>query len=320
MNTILSELGMMSRRTFMEELMEKSNHSEMALRYASFGIYVLPLHQPVEQGCSCGRMDCSSIGKHPKTINGHKDATIDVVKIAQWPHWETSNIGIAVEPTGWVVIDIDPGHGGNLDDLPLVPEDLNTPIALTGGGGLHLVYRAPIGFKVSQSNKRLPQGIDVRSRGLIVAGPSLHVSGNYYKWLSGHSPFELRPLPLTAALMEVLVKVGELEQPASSPPQMIFTRRQSTHQPEARDKLTLEEIIGEGLTRIAQSQSGNRNNTLNEVAYVFGIQVAIGWLQRHEAERMLTDTALAKGLSETETQKTINSGLNAGMQSHQQKR
>jgi len=316
-NTLPPELGLMSRRTFIEELIARSSHQEMAVRYASFGIYTLPLHRPVEQGCSCGRTDCSSVGKHPKPENGHHGATNDVVKIANWPHWETSNIGIAVELTGWVVIDIDPGHGGRLDALPLVPEDLNTPIAFTGGRGLHLVYRAPTGFKVSQSNKRLPQGIDVRSRGYIVASPSLHVSGQRYQWLPGRSPFELPPLP--ADLMEMLVKVGETEQPVQSGPVPIYSRERSTRPSEAGDKKTLDEIIANGLMRLAQSQPGHRNNTLNEVAYVFGIQVAIGWLPRTEAERMLTDAALAKGLGEAETLKTINSGLNAGMQAHQQK-
>jgi len=97
------------------------------------------------------------------------------------------------------------------------------------------------------------------------------------------------------------------------------TNKRPVRNQERGDKLTLEEIIERGLTRIVQSQPGNRNNTLNEVAYVFGIQVAVGWLQRHDAERMLTDAALARGLGESETLKTINSGLNAGMQSLQQK-
>jgi hypothetical protein len=319
LNTVVSNEWLINQRTFIEILIEQSSHLEMAVRYASFGMHVLPLHRPVEQGCSCGKKDCSSVGKHPKTENGHHGATTNVVKIIKWPHWEESNIGIAVEPSGFVVIDIDPGHGGDLNALPLHPEDLNTPIARTGGGGLHLIYRAPTGFMVSQSNKRLPPGIDVRSRGYIVAAPSRHVSGNHYQWLRGKSPFELRPLPLPADLMEVLVKVGEVDPPVSPPPQPIPNKRRPTQHPEPGDKKSLDDIIGEGLTRIAQSQPGNRNNTLNGVSYVMGIQCAIGWLQRHEAERMLKDAALARGLGETETLKTINSGLNAGIQAHQQK-
>jgi hypothetical protein len=319
LNTIPAEIKLISRRTFIEELIEKSSQVEMAVRYASFGMHVLPLHQPVDQGCSCGKRDCSSVGKHPKPENGHHGATNNVAKIIRWPHWETSNIGIAVEPTGWVVIDIDPGHGGKLDDLPLVAADLDTPTALTGGGGLHLIYRAPIGFKISQSNKRLPPGIDVRSRGYIVAPPSLHVSGKRYQWLSGKSPFELRPLPLTADLMEVLVKVGEPAPVTAAHPPATPTTGHSLRDREKGDKRSLEEIIQTGLTRISRSQPGTRNNTLNEVAFVFGIQIKIGWLSRTDAERMLADAALAKGLSEAEILKTINSGLNAGIQYLQEK-
>ena len=318
-NIVTPKVHEFSLRCFIDFFLERATTQQMAELYAKIGIYVVPLYQPVGQGCSCGKPDCTSIGKHPKSANGHHGASNDVAKVANWPHWETSNIGIAVEPTGWVVIDIDPGHGGRLDALPLAPEDLNTQIAATGGKGVHLVYRAPTGFKVSQSNKRLPPGIDVRSRGYIVAPPSLHASGNRYRWLQGHSPFELQPLPLPADLMEVLVKVEEVEHPIHSGPVPIYSRERSTRQSETEGKKTLEAIIENGLMRLAQSQPGNRNNTLNEVAYVFGIQIAIGWLPRPEAERMLTDAALAKGLSEAETLKTINSGLNAGMQAHQQK-
>ena len=256
LNTNPADIMPISRRTFIEELNENSSRLEMALRYASFGMHVLPLHRPVEQGCSCGKEDCSSVGKHPKPKNGHHGATNNVAKIVRWPHWETSNIGIAVEPTGWVVIDIDPGHGGKLDDLPLVAADLDTPTALTGGGGLHLIYRAPTGFKVSQSNKRLPSGIDVRSRGYIVAPPSLHVSGNQYQWIPGKSPFELRPLPLTADLMEVLIKVGELAPVTISHLQPIPTNERSVQDRKPGDKRSLEKIIQTGLTRLAQSQPG----------------------------------------------------------------
>lgn len=318
-NKISLQVGLKSQRTLMQELLESSSLLEMAVRYASFGIYVLPLYRPGAQGCGCGKPDCSSVGKHPKPRNGHHGATNDVIRIASYPHWEESNLGIAVEFTGWVVIDIDPPHGGELADLPLHPEDLNTPIALTGGGGYHLIYRAPVGFAISQSNKHLPPGIDVRSKGLIVAAPSLHVSGKCYRWLTGHSPFELRPLPLTADLMDVLVKVGGTMQPMAPPPQPIFANRRLTRQPKQGEKRTREEIIETGLARIGQSQPGNRNNTLNEVAYVFGIQVATGLLNFYKAEQMLTDAALARGLGETETQKTINSGLNAGMRAHLQK-
>jgi hypothetical protein len=54
---------------------------EAALRYASLGLHVLPLHQvifePSGPRCSCGRPRCQSPGEHPRTKRGFKDASND---------------------------------------------------------------------------------------------------------------------------------------------------------------------------------------------------------------------------------------------------
>ena len=70
---------------------------EMELEYAKAGFPVLPLHTPMKNGgCSCGKKDCSGIGKHPRTKNGVKDATTDAVTIKEmWKKWPNANIGIA---------------------------------------------------------------------------------------------------------------------------------------------------------------------------------------------------------------------------------
>src|SRR5947209_2626755 len=66
-----------------------------ALAYAARGWYVLPVHTPGAQGCSCGQ-DCGgSAGKHPRTLHGHKDASRQPDQIWQWWHrWPDANIGI----------------------------------------------------------------------------------------------------------------------------------------------------------------------------------------------------------------------------------
>ena len=81
-----------------------------ALRYATAGWYVIPLHSPVPNaGCSCGKADCKSIGKHPRTRRGLKDATIDEQTIRQWWRtWPDANVGIVTGArSGLLVIDID---------------------------------------------------------------------------------------------------------------------------------------------------------------------------------------------------------------------
>ncbi len=70
-----------------------------ALEYASKGIPVFPLHTPTkDSSCSCGKPKCDSVGKHPRTKNGLKDATTDKKQIREWwGKWPNANIGI---PTG----------------------------------------------------------------------------------------------------------------------------------------------------------------------------------------------------------------------------
>ncbi len=60
---------------------------EAALAYAAEGWPVLPLHTPRGQQCSCGRADCGSVGKHPRTRNGLTDASTDPDTIREW--WGT---------------------------------------------------------------------------------------------------------------------------------------------------------------------------------------------------------------------------------------
>jgi len=105
-----------------------------ALAYAKLGLPVIPLHNPLPNDvCSCSKgPDCQSVGKHPRTKNGFKDATTDMAQVEEWwTHWPDANIGIVTgKASGWLVLDIDPGHGGEdslrklintLDDIPLTP-------------------------------------------------------------------------------------------------------------------------------------------------------------------------------------------------------
>ncbi len=76
----------------------ESSRLDAALDYASRGWPVLPLHTARSHArCSCGRADCSSPGKHPRTEHGVKDATTDENTIRSW--WKehpTANVGIAL--------------------------------------------------------------------------------------------------------------------------------------------------------------------------------------------------------------------------------
>ena len=80
--------------------------------YASLGWHVFPIYEITNHKCSCGR-SCESPGKHPRTSNGWKDATVDDATIeAWWSQWPAANIGIATgSASGLVVVDEDPRNG-----------------------------------------------------------------------------------------------------------------------------------------------------------------------------------------------------------------
>lgn len=167
--------------------------------YAKRNIFVFPLHHVEDDGsCSCRDAECKNQGKHPRTQHGFKDATVDLDKIDQW--WTTfpkANIGIACEPTGWAVIDVDPRHGGDetLRDLEQQYGSLpDTVRQVTGSGGQHIVFAYPFGGAPTIAGIR--PGIDTRARGgYIVGAPSSHVSGNAYEWEISPGEMPLADLP-----------------------------------------------------------------------------------------------------------------------------
>lgn len=187
-----------------------------ALQYAKHGWHVFPLHTPRPYGCSCRVSTCENIGKHPRTKHGVSDATTDPERITTWwGMWPDANVGLACGPSGLVVIDVDPRHGGDesLADLKKKwgRETFLTVSSHTGGGGEHYFFAQPSGVPISNVSSSpkftgpLGPGIDVRAMGgYVVAPPSIHASGELYEWYEGESPFERTPQRLPLPLIEAL--------------------------------------------------------------------------------------------------------------------
>src|SRR5688572_903639 len=91
--------------------MTTGNVPDVVKGYAQAGWAILPIHSARHGRCSCGRSDCKSPGKHPRSRNGLKDATTDMAQVAAWyQQWPDMNIGLAV-PHDHVVVDIDGPEG-----------------------------------------------------------------------------------------------------------------------------------------------------------------------------------------------------------------
>ncbi len=164
---------------------------DCAIAYADLGWPVVPLWSVNADGkCQCGRPDCSSPGKHPHSIlasKGSRSATLNGTKIASWGTvCKAMNVGICTgRESGIVVLDVDPAHGGN-ESLAKIEDahgKIETLEVITGGGGRHLYFKYPEGERLRNSVGKLGPGLDVRSDGgFVVAPPSLHASGEEYRW------------------------------------------------------------------------------------------------------------------------------------------
>lgn len=187
-----------------------------ALHYAESGYPIFPVYTIVDGHCSCWRgASCHSPGKHPIPDNGFKDGTTDVVMIKKW--WEQSpsaNIGLWCR--GLIVVDVDPRNGGDesLEELFSTVADkhgFDTLTAITGGNGRHYIFNAP--DDANYDCKPSP-GIEIKSSGgLIVAVPSVHISGRRYEWEDASA--KIAPAPQW--LLNLIKK------PSRKPPPTNFT-------------------------------------------------------------------------------------------------
>jgi hypothetical protein len=186
-----------------------SDNLAAALGYVDRGWRVLPLHAIINGSCTCRRKaNCKHAGKHPRTLHGLKDASGDQAALeAWWRRWPTANVGIATGmASGFDVLDIDPRHHGNetLAELERRYGPLPTTVmAHTGGGGEHLLFAHTDG--IGSSTTKLGPGLDTRGDGgLVVAPPSLHVSGRRYAWDADRHPDAVALAALPDWLVDLL--------------------------------------------------------------------------------------------------------------------
>ncbi len=272
-----------------------------ALRYAARGWPVLPCHHITGDGCSCRRPDCSSPGKHPRTPTGFREASSSATQIRQWwRRWPHANIGIRTgAPSGLVVLDVDPGHGG-VDTLrSLIKQHGPLPRGLrarTGSGGWHLYFAHP-GTPVPNSAGRLGPGLDVRGDGgYVIAPPSDHRSGGTYVFNDEGATVPNMPGWLHRSVHRQM-----------APRRVVAPARIS----EFVDAWVRAAVEGE-VERVRTAPEGCRNVTLNQAAFSLGQIVAMGLINGEIVRSALTDSAHAAGLDGQEVQRTVDSGLRAG--------
>jgi Bifunctional DNA primase/polymerase, N-terminal len=298
---------------------------DAALRYASRGIPVLPLHYPlphrdlqpvgsdqppaVGSGCSCRDPGCGQPAKHPLgslVPHGVKDATTNRARIlAWWTRHPQANIGLA---TGhrFDVLDIDGPTGEAAIRTLAATHGLHSsgPLVQTGGGGWHY-YLAPTGL-----GNVPPDGlahVDWRGRGgYVVAPPSRHASGHPYRWVSGRDLDA--PLAEVAAPLRARLERRSLQR---SPAPVELPATGAT----PADRYARAALVEE-LARVAAAPVGRRNRQLWESTRNLYNLVATGALDHHEVDQGLLAAAERCGLLAEEprqTHRTLASGRQIGL-------
>lgn len=226
--------------------------------------------------------------KVPIVINGHLKATTDLSRIGSW--WTQvplANIGIRPDEHV-VVIDVDPRDGGATNLVRFLDgRELPPTLTVNTGGvipGLHIYYRMGMG---SWRQKLVP-GVDLKSSsGYLVAPPSIHPdTGRRYEWAND--------LPIADAPDWLIAACLRPAQPAVRP----VARLSNTGR---GDRLT-------GVVRfVLEAPTGERNNRLNWAAYT------CRGLNHQQVTSALLVAAEETGLPRAEAERTIRSGLRAGV-------
>lgn len=267
----------------------------LALAYAASGVPVVPLFEPDGQGgCSCGREGCKRPAKHPRTPHGLTEATTDPATVAAWwQRWPHANIG-GLTGVVFDVCDVD-GPAGIAAVAPLLGACHGVaPLSRTGSGGWHLLF-APTGL--GNRVGFLPE-VDWRGiGGYIVLPPSLHATGRRYAFVR-QVDGELPAVP--PALLSALAPAAPAAARTTAPPPVA---RRTGYGPAA---------LADEAERVATAPEGGRNHALNRAAFSLGQLIATGHVSEADAVEELTRAAARAGLDETETARTIASGLKAG--------
>jgi hypothetical protein len=187
---------------------------ECVLSYVRRGWRVLPCHSAIEGKCSCGGGPKCKPGKHPWTVHGWKEATVNEEQIRAWSEkYPGCNWAVATgQQSGVIVLDVDGEKGWeSLAALEAQHGPLPITLASTTGRGGHRWFRYPAKSEIRNSAGKLGDGIDVRSSGgYVIVPPSVHQSGRAYQWANPQHPIADAPNWLVELLAEAALRERRL--------------------------------------------------------------------------------------------------------------
>lgn len=266
-----------------------------ALAYAERGWSIFPLHgadlSGLEVVCTCGRPDCTSVAKHPRTRNGVLEATTNTDQVQDWwRRWPDANIGLATgTPSGLYVVDLD-GPDAIAAWAELAVDD-GAWIARTGNGEHHVYALAD---PLPSTHWKVARGIDTRGDGgYIVAPPSLHRTGRRYQWIRQSAQLPALPDFVRAAVTPTLAT-------PTAPASITYGATTSYGRG----------VLQNACRRIREAGKGTRNSTLNDEAFLVGQFVAGGEIDPIGVAAVLEESSTDEDRKKVRT--TVARGLRDG--------
>ena len=151
---------------------------------------------------------------------GHKNATFDLAIIEQWwTEHPKANIGLNLEASGLVCVDVDSYKENCIFDTYMQTHDLpETLQQRSARGGTHYIFRSP---PDSEYPGILGEGVDVKHKGYILLEPSTFEAGAY-SWIN-----EITPVDAPDWLLSIKLNCLKENQPETSIAPQVFASRTS---------------------------------------------------------------------------------------------
>jgi hypothetical protein len=256
--------------------------------------------------------------KRPAVEDWPHAATTDPEQIEGWWSEAAYNIGVATGPSNLLVIDLDcpksPSEavpapwdaagtscGRDVLDQLVAAADQRLPrtwTVSTASGGQHLYFRQADGRTLGNTAGRLGWKIDTRGQGGYVVAAGSVVRGQWYR-----AELIRRPQPPPQWLVDALT--AEPESPRTNSTAPVGERRLGP-------AYGLKALQGQ-LEKLLACTEGSRNDNLNASAYALGRVAAAGALTPQMIRDELVSAAQRIGLGRREAERTIESGLSAGL-------